>query len=149
MQNKPVHVHCPGLADTMSSVHRLQIFHWVPVMFCEDHDVCPSQSQSPAAYWCCQNQHPITRVRVESVHRLDSFVARLRPFQLQKFDAKLWQNLVNNQLHKAAHLTKYQRSMRLDLFCRLVWIAKHICKSAQDVIWYVFFFSLIVHGSRW
>lgn len=37
LQDQTVHVHCSSLADTMSSVHRLQIFHRVPVVLQEDN----------------------------------------------------------------------------------------------------------------
>ena len=37
-------IDCAGLADTVGSVHGLQVIHRVPVMLHEDHDICTCQS---------------------------------------------------------------------------------------------------------
>jgi hypothetical protein len=75
LQDKSVDIDSACLTDSMGSVHCLEVFHWVPVMLSKDHDICSSQRQAKTSHRRRQNHDPVCRIRVESVHDLDTVLA--------------------------------------------------------------------------
>ena len=74
----PVHVHCTNLAYPVSSIHRLQIFHRVPVMLHENDDICTSESESKTTDSCGENQYPHWLIMIELVDNLNALTGAVR-----------------------------------------------------------------------
>ena len=62
-----VHVDDLLLTDTMGAIHGLHIFLRIPIMLHEDDGIGTSQIKTQTTNACCEEEHIVARVAVESV----------------------------------------------------------------------------------
>lgn len=59
----------------MGSVHRLKIFHWIPVVLYENDYVRSCKRETQATYCCRKQQDLVGAVVIKQIYRLDPLFA--------------------------------------------------------------------------
>lgn len=99
-------IDCASLADTMSSIHSLQVVHRVPIVLHEYDDISASQCKTKATDGGCENKDSDRAIVVELIDSLDSISRTMLAKQTQVLDAKAIKDLLAYEFHARAHLAE-------------------------------------------
>ena len=92
-------IDCASLADTMSSIHSLQVVHRVPIVLHEDDNISASQCEAKATNSCCKDKNSDRAIVVELIDSLDSISRAMLAKQTQVLDAKAVKDLLAYEFH--------------------------------------------------